>query len=508
MGIPNLPTLLAIALNVAIFIAWCSRYYSRVDSPEAPPTVKYDIPWVGHLVPFLMRPITFLDRCRERYGKVYKIVVGGQSIVIISSPHSILSLQTKSTKELGPIEFQKIASLAGLPKKRVPELFHTLHRRIYPIATGSFTPRFVGVFTTPTVSNLCSLIAKFVPGDSKAFVSVNLHDFIARTIHRASVSTIWGPHFPDTFDDFADLDENMFTVLSSIPGFGRRGYAARERLADKIRVFMAERWKEGEEGVDGHLEGASEEMSAAIAELKKHDVADEEVARCLVAIMWGAHGNMLSVATWLMLYLTSNPYAFIRVRDAVRKAYPSTIPDPHALVDNFQDVPILDSAIKETMRLVLLPTSVREALCDVTLADEGGRQYVVKKGEQIITDVRGMHLDPTYHGTDARAFKVDRFVGAEAKYGDYEGVKTLVPWGGGMFMCKGREYAQRVIKVFFIIFFQLYDVELWGFPLPAFDEWSVSVLHPAESMPPMKLRRRRDSDVPADDIKEMAAMAA
>ncbi|KAI0036345.1 cytochrome P450 [Vararia minispora EC-137] len=70
-----------------------------------------------------------------------------------------------------------------------------------------------------------------------------------------------------------------------------------------------------------------------------------------------------------------------------------------------------------------------------------------------------------------------------------DGYKTLVPFGGGLFMCKGREFALRIIETFFIMFMQMYDVADCGYAVPAKRNGSVSMVKP-KTIPSIKVRRR------------------
>lgn len=443
--------------------------------------------------------------------------MAGQSVVVVSSPSVIRTLQTRSSKQLAPIDYQKLEALTGLPRSRVPRLFEIIHHGVFTVVTRPLTPRLLPAFTSPTASYIATALADYLP-ETGEVVPVDMVSLIPRIIYNASMLTFWGEGLANTFDDFHEFDENLYPVMFGLPFGKERASRARTRLLSAITAHLKRKWNDSEIG--GALEGAPEEVSNGIRMLKQKDVCEEDISCVIFTIIWGTHANMIAVSIWLMIYLTSDPYSFVRVREAVRTAYPSRIPDVSALSEDALDVPILDSAIKETLRLVTLPTTCRRALVDLTIVDDAGRQFVIQQGEDILYDTRGVHHDHVFHPMP-HVFQVDRFVDKEVKYGDYNGAKTLIPWGGGIFMvgnvhsiilptrflicslqCKGREYAQRVIKLFFIMFFQLYDVALEGYTLPGHRERSISTARP-NYIPSLMVRRRSGSIESTVDRCEM-----
>ncbi|KZV65870.1 cytochrome P450 [Peniophora sp. CONT] len=477
----DLPAAVFVCVNVILLVAFLSRHFHR---PSGTPVVSWAFPIIGHALPFVLAPTQFLAWCRARTGPVFKLILPGQNMVVVSDPMAIVFLQTRSQKELGPFDYQAIGPLSGIPDARVPAIFHVLHHKVYTLAASSLSSKNLGDLAADTVGRAIAAL-KSISMDTQSLVDINMSDLVSRVLFRASSATFWGEQMPDVLTDFLAFDRDMFFIAGRIPFGGRSGVQARERLVLVMRTFLAECWSDDENAC---LRGASPFMSNTIRALKQSNLSDDEVARTLIVLLWGFHSNVIQVSVWLMAYLTANPYAFIKVRDGVRAVYPDAEPDVDVLSRHFREVPILDSAIKEVMRMTLLPTSARVALADVVLPSEDGCTHTVRKGERIIVDVRGLHHDPRYH-KNPTSFQADRFLDSEARYGNHGGLKTLVPWGGGMFMCKGREYAQRVIKAYFIIFFQLYDVGLWGYQLPSHDNWSASVAHP-NSCPPVRLRRR------------------
>ncbi|EEB97822.1 hypothetical protein MPER_02783, partial [Moniliophthora perniciosa FA553] len=71
------------------------------------------------------------------------------------------------------------------------------------------------------------------------------------------------------------------------------------------------------------------------------------------------------------------------------------------------------------------------------------------------------------------------------------GFKTFVPWGGGLSMCKGRNYARHIYKIFLVLCLDMFDIEVppEGLPLPAVAEKALTVpMLPTYDTPTIRLR--------------------
>ncbi|EEB93574.1 hypothetical protein MPER_07745 [Moniliophthora perniciosa FA553] len=97
-----------------------------------------------------------------------------------------------------------------------------------------------------------------------------------------------------------------------------------------------------------------------------------------------------------------------------------------------------------------------------------------------------MHYDAALF-PEPQSFKPDRFVGAKTGM-----VKSLVPFGGGFLICRGRVYATYAIKMLLLQLFYLYDVTASS------KEWTLSTnsitISDIMDHPPIHLRRREKSE--------------
>ncbi|XP_023573454.1 cholesterol 7-alpha-monooxygenase [Octodon degus] len=128
------------------------------------------------------------------------------------------------------------------------------------------------------------------------------------------------------------------------------------------------------------------------------------------------------------------------------------------------DLPVLDSIIKEALRLSSASLNIRTAKEDFTLHLEDG-SYNIRKDDIIALYPQLMHLDPEIY-PDPLTFKYDRYLDENRKtkttfYSN--GIKLkyyYMPFGSGATICPGRLFAIQEIKQFLILMLLYFELEL------------------------------------------------
>lgn len=128
------------------------------------------------------------------------------------------------------------------------------------------------------------------------------------------------------------------------------------------------------------------------------------------------------------------------------------------------DMPVLDSIIKESLRLSSASLNIRTAKEDFTLHLQDS-SYNIRKDDIIALYPQLMHFDPEIY-PDPLTFKYDRYLDENGKtkttfYSN--GVKLkyyYMPFGSGATICPGRIFAVQEIKQFLILMLSYFELEL------------------------------------------------
>ncbi|KAJ6598482.1 cytochrome P450 [Mycena vulgaris] len=428
-----------------IFLVLVALYYLRAKhpvSPDAPPTVRYHLPWIGSALEYSTNPIAFLDFCKNTYGNVYKIILAGRVVVILSTPETMASVYKDTSKVLSNdlVQFRVLTAIAGATD-HLQYLHEIVAEKLSPVLGEEMVKQRLVAISHTFYRELNSRLEHVPSG-----MFIKLSDFTARHVYHATSMALFGPLFPDTYTDFHLLDIGVPHLVSGLPFVGRRAAKARERLRATLISYIRE-------GGDGS--GASELVSKSVQELQAAGLSESDAAGLLLIFLWGLHGNTLAATFWLFAHLLSDREALSRVSQEIRATVTPghyslsamCAADPALLFGPL--LPILDSAVKETLRLHVLPTAVRTASADTTIAGDG-KTYRIAKGEYVMADVRAIYLDPCVY-TDPTTFKVDRFL-------DEKNARLPSVWGSGGHICKGRYFAQFEMKMLIIRCLELYDI--------------------------------------------------
>uniref|UniRef100_A0A3B4A1Y4 Uncharacterized protein n=1 Tax=Periophthalmus magnuspinnatus TaxID=409849 RepID=A0A3B4A1Y4_9GOBI len=135
-------------------------------------------------------------------------------------------------------------------------------------------------------------------------------------------------------------------------------------------------------------------------------------------------------------------------------------PPVDVIYEMLMKTPVLDSALEETLHLVVAPMLPRSVLQDMTLKMGNGDEFLIRKGDRmVIFPYIAVHVDPEIH-PDPYTFRYQ----CTKKTDIYRGGKKVeyfsIPWGSGVFKCPGRFFATNEIKLFVFLMFVYFDFEL------------------------------------------------
>ncbi|KAJ7040723.1 cytochrome P450 [Mycena alexandri] len=419
-------------------------YYrtTRRESYDTPPTVRYFLPWFGSAFQYAKNPTAFLKLCNETYGGVYKLLLAGRVVVILATPATMASVYKDAAKVLKNdlVQFRILTAIAGATN-HLEYLHEIVAGKLSPVLEEQMRKQLLveisGVFYRELNSRL---------EDVSTGMFVKLSDFTARHVYHATSAALFGPLFPDTYADFHLLDIGIPQLVSGIPFTGRGAAKARERLRATLVSYVRQ---------GGDSLGAAALISKSVQELQAAGLSESDAAGLLLIFLWGLHGNTLAATFWLFAHLLADRDAMDRISQEIRStASPGysrlsamCAADPNILFGPL--LPLLDSAVKETLRLHVLPTAVRTA-SEATMITGEGRTYHVAKGEYVMADVRAIYQDPdTFE--DPTSFRVDRFL-------DEAAPRLISVWGSGSHICKGRYFAQFEMKMLIMRCLELYDI--------------------------------------------------
>jgi cytochrome P450 len=412
-------------------------------------------------VGFWARPLSFLERCRARYGKRFTLKFPtAPPFVMLSDPEDIKAVFTAPPEELHPGRGARVLEpvVGSNSVILLDEAQHMSQRKL-------MLPAFHGE-KMAALSGLMAEVTEREVGSWEADRPVKLHGRFQALTLEVILRAVFGL---DTGSRLDALRERLGAMLV----FGDRPISlfvppegsVAMRVLERTRVFAE--FDELQASTDEMLfeliderRGDQTDRDDVLAMLlaARHEdgspMSDQELRDELMTLLVAGHETTASSLAWAFAILPHQPETMARLVEEVDRA------------DGDE---YLTATIHETMRhRPVLPNAAPRF---VTRGIEiGGWNY--PEGVSLVASSYLVHHDPDIY-PDPYAYRPERFVGTKP------GTYTWIPFGGGRRRCLGASFALLEMKLVMESVLRTWEV------------------HPAE--PARELPRRRNITVrPAD----------
>ena len=353
---------------------------------------------------------------RDRYGSAYKIYVAGRTILITSSPKSILTMLHRKNTDFEIVDYLNLHIISGLDEARMPKIWPAV-LEVFSISHSLFTTNrispLMNTYNTTIVQHFRRMTASEDP------TTYSLDEFVFSANHFAVYGMLMGTNFnckSKTYNHWRAYDNGVHNIIRRLPFFSRGAIQGREHLLETVSAHIQQYWADSGEG--GHLNGASEVMSVVARKLKQSAATEEETSRIINYLLWGTAGNIARLTNWVMRYIVVYPDVYQAIRQEIQQVVDTKYTqfdqllqlDPRTLGSDF---PLLSSTINEVIRLLSQAIILRRATVDTFLTDDNGLDVPVSRGDYILADTQGYHHSDD-HFEDAQRFKPDRYTQSQA----------------------------------------------------------------------------------------------
>lgn len=221
-----------------------------------------------------------------------------------------------------------------------------------------------------------------------------------------------------------------FTILTpfNVPGLPyRRAVSTADILLGKLEELVERKRAEGPGGSDAlsllvHADPIDGEV-----------LTDDELLAEATALFVAGHETVAMTLTWTLFLLERHPDELDRVLDEIEATVGQDVPTP----GDFDRMPLLDRAIKESMRILpSVPTLFLRALHED--AAVGG--VTLPKDANVLVSPLAAHHDPAVY-PEPRKFRPDRWI-------DFTPPRfTYLPFGHGARICIGATFANQALRI-------------------------------------------------------------
>nr|AAI30262.1 Cytochrome P450, family 7, subfamily a, polypeptide 1 [Mus musculus] len=461
--------------GIAVVVSCCIWFIIGIRRRKVgePPLDNGLIPYLGCALKFGSNPLEFLRAKQRKHGHVFTCKLMGKYVHFITnslSYHKVLC----HGKYFDWKKFHYTTSAKAFG-----------HRSIDP-SDGNTTENINKTFNKTLQGDaLCSLSEAMMqnlqsvmrpPGlpksKSAVWVTEGMYAFCYRVMFEAGYLTLFGKDISKTdtqrafiqnnLDSFKQFDQVFPALVAGVPiHLFKTAHKARERLAESLKhknLYMRDQVSE--------LIRLRMFLNDTLSTFD-----DMEKAKTHLVILWASQANTIPATFWSLFQMIRSPEAMKAASEEVNGSLQSAGQElssgGNAIYldqEQLNNLPVLDSIIKEALRLSSASLNIRTAKEDFTLHLEDG-SYNIRKDDIIALYPQLMHLDPEIY-PDPLTFKYDRYLdeSGKAKTTFYRNGNKLkyfyMPFGSGATICPGRLFAVQEIKQFLILMLSYFELEL------------------------------------------------
>jgi cytochrome P450 len=395
---------------------------SRSALPPGP-----QLPAALQLLGFWTRPLSFLEQCRERYGKRFTIrLPGTPPFVMLSEPEQVKQVFQAPPDVLRPGEGARVLEpiIGSNSVILLDEGAHMTQRKLLlPAFHGERMERLTGLIEEVAEAEVAAL-----PKDTPVALHPRMQDLTLKVILRAVFGLEPGPRFEALRRRLAGMLEFGDKPISLMPP---KPESLLARTAERVGPFV--RFVRMQEEVDEILfaliaerraEHAGDDILAMLVEARHEDgspMSDQEIRDELLTLLVAGHETTASSLAWAFLRLVHEPRVLGRLVeeiDAGEEAY-------------------VTATIQETMRARPVLPNVAPRLVAKPI-EVGGWEY--EPGCSLVCNAYLIHHDPDIYPAPY-SFRPERFLD------DPPGTYTWIPFGGGRRRCIGASFALLEMKI-------------------------------------------------------------
>lgn len=379
-------------------------------------------------VGFWTRPLAFMRRCRERYGKRFTIRLPlTPPFVMLSDSDDVKQVFTAPPDVLQPGAGARVLEpvVGANSVILLDEGAHMEQRKLMlPAFHGERMERLAGLMEDVTAEELDAL-----PRTHPIALHPRMQDLTLKIILRAVFGLDPGERF-----------EALRTRLQEMLAFGDKPISLAPPRPDSLATKVLERvgpfaqFVRTQEEIDEMLfeliaerraaDAAGDDVLAMLLEARHEDgspMSEQEIRDELLTLLVAGHETTASTLAWTFERLAHAPAALARLTEEV---------------DAGEDA-YLTATIQETLRIRPVLPNVAPRLVAKPI-EVGGWTYPA--GCSLVLNGYLIHHDPEIY-PEPDAFRPERFL--ETPPGTY----TWIPFGGGRRRCLGASFAMLEMKV-------------------------------------------------------------
>jgi hypothetical protein len=305
----------------------------------------------------------------------------------------------------------------------------------------------------------------------------NLYTLIVHFVGQITIDMLWGKalikNHPGLQTDMWDFDagvHHLVTKMLRLSPSGRRALSARDRLTASMQEWhdaVALKQAGGQPDAKwGDLDDISQIMQHRAKLWVENKASDTLIKTNDASILWGVNANSNKNIFWMLMQVHTRPELLSDIREeiapyvhisATDERDDDGLPKLDIDVDGLmKHCPLIKATFYETMRMNMSGLGVRQVQQEVTLKEAAvdaamfgkskPQSYTIPAGSTLVLSNGTMQMDARIFA-EPETFNPARFLEEGADGTVRAQMRNLHTFGGGMYKCKGRYFAEKQVLI-------------------------------------------------------------
>ncbi|KAJ4822996.1 hypothetical protein Tsubulata_000369 [Turnera subulata] len=446
---------------MAILIAWCwyRKEKNRTEEKDGVPKGNLGWPFIGETLNFIScgyssKPVSFMEKRRSLYGKVFKTHILGTPIIISTDPGVNKVILQNHGNTFIPAYPKSITELMG--EFSILQTNGNLQKRVHALVGGFLrSPQFKARITKDIEDSV-----KLNLDSWRDMHLIHVQEEVKKITFVILVKVLMSIEPGDDLDylkrEFEEFIKGLICLPIKLPGTRLyKSLKARDKLFKMVKKIVEERKRAMEKPREGGED--DDEDIIATATTTTNDVLDvllghvgdgnekqplslDFITGNILEMMIPGEETVPTAMTLAVKFLSDCPVALQRLTEEnMELKKQKSISCTDYAWNDYMSLPFTQNVISETLRMANIINGVwRKALKDVEI-----KGNVIPQGWCVLASFISVHMDEENY---ENPYKFDPW--RWQKTGAVVNNNCFTPFGGGQRLCPGLELSRLEISIF------------------------------------------------------------
>ncbi|XP_076951656.1 3-epi-6-deoxocathasterone 23-monooxygenase CYP90C1-like [Bidens hawaiensis] len=451
------------SICTVVLIGWLLYKYLVVGSRDKaeesggrrlqPPRGTAGWPLIGETLEFIAagftsRPVSFMEKRKSIYGKVFKTHILGRPIIVSTDPDVNKVVLQNQGNVFIPSYPKSVIELLG--ESSILQMNGGLQKRVHAIVGGFLrSPQLKAQITKDIQKSVKLTLLSWMDRENMQqplYLQDETKKITFEILVRVLMSVEPGEDVEFLKREFMEVIKGLICLPVKLPGFRMyKSLQAKERMLKMVRKIVNDRKTEMEKNEEKGSGSPSDVIDVLLRDTGESDGAHQRlpldfISGNIIEMMIPGEDSVPMIMTLAIKYLSDNPTSLaclVDENDKLKKRKDESC-EEYSWTD-YVSLEFTQGVISETLRMANIINAIwRKALEDVEI-----NGYLIPKGWCVLASLTSVHMDEEiYENPDE--FDPWRWekTGASVKSNKF------TPFGGGQRLCPGLEFSRLEISIF------------------------------------------------------------